>query len=676
MFLNDEAIKLKKTINDKFQKGDLEGLEEIVCHYSDLFSYDMDSYCMIATLYYCRGKYDEAEREIEKIINKFEFNFDLNYNLALITFAKGDYEKSLKYYCRSSYLSPSEELSQSIIESINIFRDNKLIEPNKMVDIIKGQRSIFEFPYTGFPGKLEGKSYLGDMIFNKNEKEGHFVALYDYYLSQRDCISLENVKELNHFYKLECLPSKKVKNETLEVNKKQIMPVCIKENESNAVMSVNEETFDLSNNMLNRFYYYPVESGTFKINSEKEVILGNPIVVKEDSNKKNLVLNIFIDGLSQKFLEEKGIENLMPNTYSYFKEGTTCNNVYVAGEWTYPSMASFFTGHHTTDHGMFHPTFNSTLKKEKLTLSEIFKNNGYFTAKIDGDWRSVPIYGYIRGIDRFIYQSNIRGMNAEEVITETIEYLEAFKDLNKFLWICISELHDIPDEYEGRLITQISNDVKNRVFNSNDNTTSVRKTFDESKIGRYENQLKRLDIYLGILFNYLEKNFKDEEIFISLISDHGQGFLIPEGKDFLSEHRSKVPFMFRGNNIKKGNCNELISGLDLFNILLKGANIEIDNSRDAKLPKYFGGVTERDYTYTESIFPGSTYKSVINNKTHEFTFETEGLVEVDGRFKVGNYKYKLLNKCTSKEECKEEYADLCNSYLEIVFEHIKQHIII
>lgn len=676
LFNKDEATRLKKIINDKFEKGDLEGLEDLVENYCTLFPHDMDIYCMRATLYYCQGNYDEAEKEIEKIINKFEFNFDLNYNLALITFAKGDYEKSLKYYCRSSYLSANRELSQSIIKTIDIFRDNKLIEPNKMVDIIKSQRSIFEFPYTFFPRSLEDKTYLGDMIFNKGEKEGYFVALYDYYLSQRDGISLEDIKGLNHFYKLECLPSKKLKNETLEVSEKQIIPVCIKENESNVVMSINEKNFDLSNNLINRFYYYPVENGNFKINSEKELILGNPIVIKKDPDKKSLVLNIFIDGLSQKFLEEKGIENLMPNTYSYFKKGTICNNVHVAGEWTYPSMASFFTGQYTTNHGMFHPTFNTTLTNEKLILSEIFKSNGYFTAKIDGDWRSVPIYGYIRGIDRFVYQPNIRGMNAEEVITETIEHLEAFKDLNKFLWICAGELHDIPDNYEGRLITQLKDDVSNRVFNFTDNITSVRNTFDENKIGRYENQLKRLDIYLGLLFNYLEKNFKDEEIFISLMSDHGQGFLIPEGRDFLCEYRSKVPFMFRGNNIKKGNCDELISGVDLFNILLKGANIEVDNSRATKLPKYFGGATEREYTYTESIFPESPYRAAINNKTHEFIFETEGLVGVDGRFKVGNFKYKLINKSTGKEESTEEYSDLCNRYLEVVFEHIKQHIII
>ena len=676
MFFNEEAIKLKKIINDKFEKGELEDLEQIVHNYSSLFPYDIDSYCMRASLYYCQGDYDEAEREIEKVINKFQFNFDLNYNLALISFAKGDYEKSLIYYCRSYYLSSNEELSNSIMKSIDTFHNGKLIESNKIVSSIKFQRSIFETPYTFFPRKGEDETYVGDMIFNKNEKEGYFVALYDYYAAQRDNIELEKIKGLNYFYKVECLFSKKVKNEILEINEKHIIPICIKENESNTFMTINEKSFDLSNNMLNRFYYYPVENGTFKINSNKEVILGNPIVVKKDSNKKNLVLNIFVDGLSQKFLEEKGIENLMPNTYSYFKEGTICNNVYVTGEWTYVNMASFFTGDYTANHGMFHPTFNTTLTNEKSTLAEIFKNNGYFTAKIDGDWRSVPTYGYIRGVDRFVYQPNIRGMNAEEVITETIEHLEAFKDLNKFLWICLSELHDIADEYEGRLIAQINNDIENRVFTSKDNATSVRKTFDEKKIGRYESQLKRLDIYLGILFNYLEKNFKDEEIFISLMSDHGQGFFIPEEKDFLSEHRSKVPFMFRGNNIKKGNCDELIEGVDLFNILLKGANIEVDNSRNAKLPMYFGGVKEREYTYTESIFPQSTYKSTINDKTYEFIFETEGLVEKDGRFKVGDYKYKLLNKCSGKEECKEEHSDLCTRYLQVVFEHIKEHIII
>ena len=674
MFFNDDANKLKKIINGKFEQGDLEGIEVLIKEYSALYPYDIDSYCMRSILYYCEGRYDEAEQEIEKIINKAQFNFDLNYNLALISFAKGDYEKSLTYYCKSCYLSNSEELSESIMKIIDSFTNNKLIESNKIVSIIKSQRNIFELTYTGFPKKVENETYLGNMIFNKNEKEGYFVALYDYYMAQRDKIELEKVNGLNHFYKIECLFSKKIKNEKLEINEKQIIPICVKEPESDAVISVNGQTFDLSKNMLNRFYYYPIDSGIFEISSKKEIILGNPIIVKNDLNKKKLVLNIFVDGLSQKFLEEKGIENLMPNTYSYFKEGTICNNVHVTGEWTYVNMASFFTGEYMTNHGMFHPTFNATISDKKPILSELFKEDGYFTAKIDGDWRSVPTYGYIRGVDRFLYQPAVRGMNAEEVITETIEHIEAFKDLNKFLWICLSDLHDIPDEFEGRLVTQVNDDISNRVFNSSDGTTSVRKGFDKKKIGRYENQIKRLDIYLGILFNYLEKNFKDEEILISLISDHGQGFLIPEGKAFLSEERSKVPFMFRGKNISKGICDELIEGIDLLPILLRESDVNYEDNRDSNLPKYFGGAKEREYTYTESIFPGSTYKVAINDKKHEFVFETEGIVGQDGRFTVGDYKCTLLNKSNGREESK-EYSDKIKDFLMIIFDHIKQNII-
>ena len=42
-----------------------------------------------------------------------------------------------------------------------------------------------------------------------------------------------------------------------------------------------------------------------------------------------------------------------------------------------------------------------------------------------------------------------------------------------------------------------------------------------------------VDRYLGILFQYLKDTYKDEEILVSLFSDHGQGYLIPDRGQFL-----------------------------------------------------------------------------------------------------------------------------------------------
>lgn len=41
-----------------------------------------------------------------------------------------------------------------------------------------------------------------------------------------------------------------------------------------------------------------------------------------------------------------------------------------------------------------------------------------------------------------------------------------------------------------------------------------------------------IDRYLGMLFQFLEDTYEDDEIIISLFSDHGQGYLIPDGGQF------------------------------------------------------------------------------------------------------------------------------------------------
>ncbi len=57
-----------------------------------------------------------------------------------------------------------------------------------------------------------------------------------------------------------------------------------------------------------------------------------------------MVLTIFINGLSYDFLEEQGLENIMPNTYKFFNKGTICKKCYTTGECTPPSVASICIG--------------------------------------------------------------------------------------------------------------------------------------------------------------------------------------------------------------------------------------------------------------------------------------------------------------------------------------------
>ncbi|MGG4394244.1 hypothetical protein ABEX25_08005 [Paenibacillus thiaminolyticus] len=64
------------------------------------------------------------------------------------------------------------------------------------------------------------------------------------------------------------------------------------------------------------------------------------------------------------------------------------------------------------------------------------------------------------------------------------------------------------------------------------------------------------------------------------------------------------------------------------------------------LPKCSGGQQEREFTYSESIFPGDSYKASIHTKKLAFYYETEEKVLQDGSINMEKYTVKLVDKHT------------------------------
>ncbi|RXM57067.1 sulfatase-like hydrolase/transferase [Clostridium tetani] len=659
--------KLKKSLaNQNFQE-----IEKLIKEYESLNPKDIELYTIKANLHFMKGDYLSAESELLKAYEKFEFNFDINYNLAVVYLYKKEPRKTCYYFLKCILCNPDS--SESILKELENLLTNGLISMkdfnNARGDIAPIENNLNK----QFPLKDSDSTYVGNFLCKDNYKQ-YMSGYYDYYFPERDGKFVEFPLYEKHSFKSEMLPSKELKNISFTVDKKTLMPIMILNTDSIINLNINNEEFKLKNLLPKRFYYYPVEKDTsINLDCSDNFILGDLIPLEYDKNKPRLVLNIFIDGLSQKFLEKNNLEEVMPNTYKFFKEGTICENCYVGGDWTYVSLASFFTGLYTNEHMVFHPDYGTDRLWGKELFTEILNNEGYFTAKIDGDWRSTPTSGYIKGIDRYLYQPSLIGMHCDEVVLETIEHLETFKDKNNFVWICLPDLHDIADEFEGRISTQVHNNIESRIFDKT-TETSVRKGYDIKKIHRYKNQLKRIDTYLGLLLNYIKDNYSDDEFLVSLVSDHGQGFLI-ESQDFLDEERVKVPMMFRGLNVPKGTCSELTQSMDLFTIIFNSIGIKDFDKKQTNLPAYFKGDNSRKYTFSESIFPKSPYRATVTDLNHKFLFETKENCNADGRFKANDYTFKLINKITNKDETS-QYKEKVEEFLEIIFEKIQEFIII
>nr|WP_253944692.1 sulfatase-like hydrolase/transferase [Paenibacillus sp. NEAU-GSW1] len=385
-----------------------------------------------------------------------------------------------------------------------------------------------------------------------------------------------------------------------------------------------------------------------------------------------LVFKIFIDGLSYKFLEQKGLENVMPNAYAFFKEGFISKNSYATSEWTLPSKASINTGKYPTNHKLLHPNFTYNFEKYNKLMAEYFKEAGYFTTKICTNWRTTPTFGYYKGFDRILYQNFIGGMDCKEVIMEAIEHLEAFSGKNQFLSISLMDLHNVPDEIENNLYAQVNTDIFYRLNTQNKGETSVLTKYDENKIIKYYEEIKRVDIFLGVLFDYINKKYNSEEFLVVLHSDHGQTFLEKENS-ISHESRRKIPIMIKGKGIPSLMSDETIESIDILPIMLHQCGIKIPDNIDGKLPKCFGGESERQFAFTQIIHPNQTYKVAISDDQHNFQFETEKKVGNDLTVCFENYTMMLLDKHTNRDE-KDVYVEKLKFYEKVVFEHIKEFI--
>ena len=109
-----------------------------------------------------------------------------------------------------------------------------------------------------------------------------------------------------------------------------IIPILTTENSTSIKIKCNDEDYKINQIFTNRYYYYTLK-GNIEINSDKNIIIGKPLKLAKNDKNKDLVLTIFIDGLSYAFLEEQGLENIMPNTYKFFNKGTICKKCYTTG---------------------------------------------------------------------------------------------------------------------------------------------------------------------------------------------------------------------------------------------------------------------------------------------------------------------------------------------------------
>lgn len=621
---------------------------------------DTDMLIMKAYLYLLNDKVKDGISLLKFVIRKCPFSVDALFLLGqayneqgefydallclgkadnLFVFLYGKYKRMDMYLLYDYNISKelTEEIIRQILTKIKESKDNKLKE--MLFDYKERLEKYFDF----FDDIIRNKEDVIGKYFSNNIDDKRFFGIYSPFdLS----FYLGDEKKNLHLYTGEML--KKYDSGTeikIKLSQTSLVPVLAFENISVIKVKQNDErVITIPINESLHFNYFKMCKGEIEINADKPIMVAEPVQLVHHKQNKKLVISLFVDGLSQEIIAQYGLENIMPYTYEFFKKGMICKNAFTSSDWTYPSLASLISGLSVSEHMMIHPDVNVKFPKEQKLLFEYFKEAGYHTTVISGDWRTTcATYDSIRGVDRYIAKHQNCGFRTEDVIVDVIDHLQTFKNTDQYIWIGTGDLHDVADGHN--MPTAIQADMDLNEFEVGEKSlTSVKQSYNINKINKYIRVAKHIDSKLHVLYDYIEENFSDSEFVITLFGDHGQAYIVKPDQHHLSRGLSNIGFMTRGGEISGVN-EEYINIVDYNNIITKLAGLKnINIESDGILPKSYGGNIESKFAVTETIHPGDPYMIAIHSPKYNFYMTTEGKVTHYGKIDLSSYSVELRDE--------------------------------
>lgn len=643
----------KEIINLLFQQ-EATDLTKKFTAYRQQYPYDVDMYLLEGYWQLLHNNLAEAEKLLLQSQKHNPCDVDTYFLLGEYYLQREEYPtaiacysyaNSLNDYLQQNYLFYHDTLLLERLRNAQELFQNKILEADSQEQI-----EIYQEQFSTLQKNLHNSFDLyGYLLISSVDQIGK--TLFFTAEGERFCAYADTMHS-NHFEYLKPKSLMFLKGELLKIKLEGtsfstsseetiLLPVASRETGNRITISSSDSTpLTILQKEKNHFNYYRI-NGAAQITSEHAMIIGEPVRLGHEPSRKKIVINLFVDGLSQKVLKEENLEKVMPNTYRFFSKGLICENFFTTSDWTYPSLASFVSGTTLANHMMFHPTIHRALPTDQKVLFDYFKEAGYYTAMINCDPQSTSTLGYTRAIDRYIAQHGVQ-LKAGAVINEALEHLEAFRETDQLLWLTYADLHDIADgcELPVSLQTQIGYTLRQE---EEPPVNSVKQKHSPQKRAAYIQALHRADLHFQSLYNYLEQNYAEDEYVIILFGDHGQTYLLPPEEHHLARYHSNVGFMTRGGGYS-GICREYMSAIDYPHILCKLADIpETPQTPEGQLPKVFGGKTERRFTITETIHPNDYYEASFHAKDHIFYLTSKDKVTNYGRLDAGEFETRLVD---------------------------------
>lgn len=654
-------------------------LKRDITAYKEKYPYDVDMYLLEGYFYLGQKDIQKAQKLLQLSLTHNPYNVDTFFLLGEVFAMEKEYCKAIRSYSMAGiideyidqeYIFFSKEVCNQKLSETVVQLDEILASGNKWLiynlsDELKELNNQIKYKFDVFGSILANNlDYIGKSVFIQDDGErfcafANGLNFYNHPVSAR----YNFIDFKGELLKIQYEGTKY----EVKTGEKLLLPVASKEQQNVITFQTDSgKRITVRQSEKNAFSYFRITENA-ELESKKTIVIGEPVRLKHDSLRKKLVISFFVDGLSQRLLFEEGLENVMPNTFRFFSKGLICNNFFTSSDWTYPSLASFVSGISLPVHMLFHPTVNKKLPNDRKTIFEYLKNAGYYTARFNGDWRSNASYGYTRGIDRYIAQ-HANHYNESGPIIDAIEHIETFKETDLYVWLEYNDLHHIADELDLPAILHSQMELSTWEAEKK-SITSIKQSSSMLKRGMYIQAMKLADFRFQFLYDYLERNFADDEYIVTMFGDHGQTYLLQPGEFHLARYHSNVAFMVRGGG-GIGESQEYMSAVDYPDILCSLANVgEKITNTEGNLPKVFGGKEERPFAITETIHPNDPYQAAIHAKDHVFYFTTENRVTPYGRLDFGNYSADLLNldgKLLDQPELTEYYIRLIKNRLKYI----------
>lgn len=519
--------------------------------------------------------------------------------------------------------------------------------------------SLAPFTCALYDNKWGYKVEPGSYLVTEGEDEGEFryyIGLYNpdgAYNMQRkrlDYLDKQNERDVFVYSNItfDVIRAKHCKQLNIEtdVQKKFILQLAATKEKQDIRVLINGENYYLLSCGQNEFRMLRLEENAI-ITSNHDFAIAKPVVLCHAKQRKKLVLNILLDGLSWSTIKRNNYED-MPNLMNFFKPGIIFDNAYSVAEYTYPSLATIETGMYMHNSQITVEHKWSQLSENIVTTSEHMRDLGYYCCNVMGDSRGM-YNGVTRGFDKLLVSPYLEHLSYEGV-KRTIDHLDAFSECDNYVFLHVSDAH--PFNYllaPLQIPTQTNMKCQEVSFVEKENITTV--ALPSYGFMQRDNRymIRRLDSNLKLLFDYIEKNYAENEYIVNAYSDHGVS-IYSDNPYYFDDNQCNTALLIRGDKIPQlGHVNELVSAMDIHKIMGREVGFSPTKwQQDGNLPSALGG-KEREYVFSNSIYPGQTYKLCIRSCEYECRIESRKPTREDGSIDLSEYKIDIYRRNSNHE---------------------------